>query len=221
MSDTLPKAQQGSGSRRLAHRSSVTRLILLAIALFAGPGFSARAFAQGNPAPPPYRDVSLSPEARAADLVSRMTLEEKVPQLMNDAPAINRLGVREYNWWNEGLHGVAAAGIATVFPQAIGMAATWNAPLVREVGDVVSIEFRAKHLRRTSPLRRLRLVRRADGLVAQHQHLSRSALGPRTGNLWRGSVPDRAPRRGLCHRAAGRRPGLPPHSIHAQALCRP
>ena len=87
----------------------------------------------GPPAPPPYRDMALTPEARAADLVSRMTLEEKAPQLVNDAPAIPRLGVREYNWWNEGLHGVAARRHATVFPQAIGMAASWDAPLMHQV----------------------------------------------------------------------------------------
>lgn len=95
---------------------------------------------------PAYRDLSLSPAARAADLVSRLTLEEKAAQLVNDATAVPRLGIREYNWWNEGLHGVAAAGEATVFPQAIGMAATWNAPLIGEVAEVISTEFRAKHL---------------------------------------------------------------------------
>lgn len=106
----------------------------------------APASAQGDVASPPYRDLSLGAEARAADLVSRMTLEEKAAQFINDAPAIPRLGVREYNWWNEGLHGVAAAGEATVFPQAIGMAATWNEPLIGEVADVISIEFRANYL---------------------------------------------------------------------------
>lgn len=93
----------------------------------------------------PYKDTSLSFEERAKDLVSRMTLEEKTPQLINDAPAIPRLGVREYNWWNEGLHGVAALGDATVFPQSVGMAAAFNEPLMHEIGDVVSTEFRAKH----------------------------------------------------------------------------
>jgi beta-glucosidase len=95
---------------------------------------------------PAYTDLTLSASERAADLVSRMTLEEKAGQLVNDAPAIPHLGVREYNWWNEGLHGVAGAGEATVFPQAIGMAATWNAPLMRDIADVIAIEFRAKHV---------------------------------------------------------------------------
>ncbi|MBV9881573.1 MAG: glycoside hydrolase family 3 C-terminal domain-containing protein [Sphingomonadaceae bacterium] len=98
-----------------------------------------------NP-PPPYRDTSLTPEARAADLVSRMTLEEKVQQLLNDAPAIPHLGVREYNWWSEGLHGVAANNIATVFPQAIGLAATWDAPRLHDVADTIGVEFRAKYV---------------------------------------------------------------------------
>jgi beta-glucosidase len=95
---------------------------------------------------PAYRDTSRSFEARAMDLVARMTLEEKASQLVNDAPAIPRLGIREYNWWNEGLHGVAAAGYATVFPQAIGLAATFDVPHVETVANLISVEFRAKHL---------------------------------------------------------------------------
>lgn len=98
-----------------------------------------------TPEKPRYENLSLSFEERAKDLVAHMTLEEKFPQLINDAPAIPRLGVREYNWWNEGLHGVAALGEATVFPQAIGMAAAWDEPLMQQVGDVISTEFRAKH----------------------------------------------------------------------------
>src|SRR5690606_2150219 len=92
-----------------------------------------------------YQDVSLNFEERAKDLVAHMTLDEKIPQLINDAPAIPRLGVREFNWWNEGLHGVAALGDATVFPQAIGMAATWDDSLMLRIADVISTEFRALH----------------------------------------------------------------------------
>src|SRR5687767_1145142 len=84
-------------------------------------------------APPPYLDTQRSFEQRAADLVARMTLEEKAAQMQNAAPAIPRLGVPAYDWWNEALHGVARAGGATVFPQAIGMAATFDIPLMREV----------------------------------------------------------------------------------------
>src|SRR5208282_3073195 len=79
------------------------------------------------------------------DLISRMTLEEKIDQLGHIAPAIPRLRVPAYNWWNEGLHGVARAGIATVFPQAIGMAATFDEPLLHGVADTISTEFRAKY----------------------------------------------------------------------------
>src|SRR5579859_1969533 len=93
----------------------------------------------------PFRDASLPLAARVDDLVSRMTLEEKVPQMMQAAPAIPRLGIPAYNWWNEGLHGVARAGVATVFPQAIGMAASWDVPLMHDVATVISTEFRAKY----------------------------------------------------------------------------
>lgn len=82
---------------------------------------------------------------RAQDLVSRMTLEEKASQLRYDAPAIPRLGIPAYNWWNEGLHGVARAGVSTSFPQAIGMAATFDRELLGEMGRIVGIEGRAKY----------------------------------------------------------------------------
>jgi beta-glucosidase len=93
----------------------------------------------------PYKNPSLPVEKRVGDLVSRMTLEEKVSQMMNAAPAIERLGVPAYDWWNEALHGVARAGYATVFPQAIGLAATWDTKLMHRVADVISTEARAKH----------------------------------------------------------------------------
>ena len=93
----------------------------------------------------PYKNPSLPIEKRVDDLVSRMTLEEKVSQLMNAAPAIPRLDIPAYDWWNESLHGVARAGVATVFPQAIGLAATWNTDLMHRVADVISTEARAKY----------------------------------------------------------------------------
>ncbi len=91
-----------------------------------------------------YLDETLSFQERAKDLVSRMTLEEKVFQTLYTAPAIERLGVKAYNWWNEALHGVARAGVATVFPQAIGLAATFDEDLLEEVADTISTEGRAK-----------------------------------------------------------------------------
>ncbi|MBV8805166.1 MAG: hypothetical protein JO042_08965, partial [Sinobacteraceae bacterium] len=94
---------------------------------------------------PMYLDTSHSFEERAADLVSRMTLEEKISQLQNDAPAIPRLNVPAYEWWSEALHGVARAGAATVFPQAIGVAASFDPGLMHEVATAISDEGRAKH----------------------------------------------------------------------------
>jgi beta-glucosidase len=93
----------------------------------------------------PYLNPSLPLDRRVDDLVSRMTLEEKVSQMMNVAPAIPRLGIPEYDWWNEALHGVAASGIATVFPQAIGLGATFNPRLINRVATVISEEARAKY----------------------------------------------------------------------------
>jgi len=82
---------------------------------------------------------------RVDDLVGRMTLPEKVSQMQNKAPAIPRLHIAEYDWWNEGLHGVARSGYATVFPQAIGLAATWDTALVHRVADTIATEARAKY----------------------------------------------------------------------------
>src|SRR6185436_13484962 len=93
----------------------------------------------------PYLNIELSLEQRVNDLVGRMTLEEKISQMVNQAAAIERLGVPEYNWWSEGLHGVARAGLATVFPQAIGLAASWDEDMMHNVSTVISDETRAKH----------------------------------------------------------------------------
>jgi beta-glucosidase len=92
-----------------------------------------------------YLDPALPAAERAARLVRQMTAVEKVSQLIHDAPAIPRLGVPAYNWWNECLHGVARAGKATVFPQAIGMAASFDAALLHRVAAAISDEARAKH----------------------------------------------------------------------------
>jgi beta-glucosidase len=110
--------------------------------------------ASAQTAPPTlakFKDPSAAPEVRSRDLISNMTLEEKATQLGHTAPAIARLGVPEYNWWNEGLHGVARADIATVFPQAIGMAAAWDVPLMHEVANVLGTEFRAKYVEKVHP----------------------------------------------------------------------
>jgi len=129
-------------------RSAIQGLLALAFAAAAGchPAVGHQA---GPAAPAPvayaFQNPDLPVDARVADLIGRLTLEEKVGQMMNSAAAIPRLGIPAYDWWSEGLHGVAAAGRATVFPQAIGLAATWDTALMHRVATVISIEARAKH----------------------------------------------------------------------------
>ena len=93
----------------------------------------------------PWKDTTLSFEERTNDLVSRLTIEEKTELMRFDSPAVNRLGIPAYNWWNECLHGVARSGLATVFPEAIGMAAMWDKDLMFSVANVISDEVRAKY----------------------------------------------------------------------------
>jgi beta-glucosidase len=93
----------------------------------------------------PFQDPSLDIDDRVNDLVSRLSIDEKANQLFHKAPAIERLGIPEYNWWNECLHGVARAGEATVFPQAIGLAATFDEDLMFRIATAISDEGRAKH----------------------------------------------------------------------------
>ncbi|MBQ5340009.1 MAG: glycoside hydrolase family 3 C-terminal domain-containing protein [Oscillospiraceae bacterium] len=92
-----------------------------------------------------FRDEKLTAQERAEDLVDRLTTEEQAAQLIYDAPAVERLGIPAYNWWNEGLHGAARAGVATMFPQAIAMAAMFDQNAVKRAGEIVSTEQRAKH----------------------------------------------------------------------------
>src|SRR5664279_1600332 len=94
---------------------------------------------------PVYKNPDAPLEKRVEDLLSRMTLEEKVSQMMNASSAIERLDVPAYNWWNECLHGVARAGRATVFPEPIGLAATWDTDLIFRTATAISDEARAKH----------------------------------------------------------------------------
>jgi len=121
-----------------------TTSLLATIALIFGlEGFPASL--QSQTGKPVYLNPDLPLEQRVQDLVSRLTLEEKISQMVHDAAAVERLGIPNYNWWNESLHGVARAGVATVFPQAIGLAATWNAELMHKVATVISDEARAKN----------------------------------------------------------------------------
>ena len=100
---------------------------------------------QAQTTPLPFRNDQLPVSERINDLLGRLTLEEKISLLGYNSKAVPRLGIPAYNWWNEGLHGVARAGLATVFPQAIGMAASFNDSLLREEADVISTEARAKY----------------------------------------------------------------------------
>jgi beta-glucosidase len=119
-------------------------ILVLPFCLPAAAQVEAPAATKGR-ARPDYLDPRLPIERRVADLVGRMTLEEKVAQMMNKSPGIKRLGVPDYDWWNEALHGVAYAGHATVFPQSIGLGATWNPELMRRVATAISDEARAKY----------------------------------------------------------------------------
>jgi beta-glucosidase len=92
-----------------------------------------------------YKDTKQPVEKRVDDLLSKMTLEEKASQLLSESPAIDRLGIPAYDWWNECLHGVARAGVATVFPETIGIAATWDQGLLFRAATAISDEARAKH----------------------------------------------------------------------------
>ncbi len=127
---------------RMNSSSRFTRLAFASLLCLPAAGAIVGAQAVDKPG---YLDASLSLDRRVEDLVGRMTLEEKISQMMDHAPAIPRLQVPEYNWWNEALHGVARAGLATVFPQAIGFAATWDDGLVQRMATVISDEARAKH----------------------------------------------------------------------------
>jgi beta-glucosidase len=98
-----------------------------------------------NQNPARFLDHNRPLAERVDDLVGRMTISEKIGQMSSRAPAIERLGVPPYNWWNEALHGVGRAGLATVFPQAIGLASTWNSDLIQEMAGVIAAEGRAKH----------------------------------------------------------------------------
>jgi len=129
-------------------------VLLLSILSFATVSFAQNPSAgtpeQGSAdlAKAPFRNADLPIDKRVDDLVSRMTLEEKVSQMVHTAAAIPRLGIPEYNWWSEGLHGAAREGYATVFPQAIGLAATFDPDLLHQEAGIIATEFRAKYAER-------------------------------------------------------------------------
>ena len=117
-----------------------TRLAALAVVAF---GTLLSAFAQDT-AKPAYLDTNLSPEQRAADIVHRLTLEEKASQLVNHSRAIPRLNIPAYDWWSEALHGVAVGGV-TEFPEPVGLASTFDTPLIHSMATVIGTEARVIH----------------------------------------------------------------------------
>ena len=127
--------RNSAGCRRLGKAAAVAFAALLAVSGRSAVGQETD----------PYMNAALPIDQRVDDLVSKMTLEEKVSQMMNGSAAIPRLGVPKYDWWSEGLHGIARSGYATVFPQAIGMAATWDTDLIGQISTTISTEARAKY----------------------------------------------------------------------------
>jgi beta-glucosidase len=124
---------------RKATKATRPMTISLVVLLLAG-----HAPAQGNALKPTQLAPDPDREAGVAKLVSQMTLEEKVSQMRNHAAAIPRLGIPAYDYWSEGLHGSARSGYSTLFPQAIGLAATWDTDLLHRVAGVVSVEARVR-----------------------------------------------------------------------------
>ena len=120
----------------------IRKVILQVIFLTQAIGLSAQI---KEKSPALYMDYTKPIEIRVSNLVSQMTVEEKVSQMMYNSPAIARLGVPEYNWWNECLHGVARSGNASVFPEPIGLAATFDDQLVSKIGTAISDEARAMY----------------------------------------------------------------------------
>jgi beta-glucosidase len=148
---------------------------------------------------PEYLDPSLPAERRAADLVQRMTLEEKASQLVNQARAVPRLNIPAYDWWSESLHGVMRDG-TTEFPEPIGLAATFDVPAIHQMAIVIGTEGRIKH---------------AQAVRAGHSDIFEGLdFWAPPGDLRRRSVSYRAHGRGLRYRHAGRRSALLSRHLH-------
>ena len=126
----------------------------------------------------PFQNPNLSSEDRAKDLISRLTLEEKATLMCDISDAIPRLGIKKFNWWSEALHGLANNNDVTVFPQPIGMAASFDDELVFKIFNAVADEVRAKY---NESQKEGKENRRLD---SQYQYFPRSSLGTRSGNIW-------------------------------------
>ena len=137
------RRQKDSRFGHRAHGFHAMGALCAGLLFIAGTSKSLRA--QAVPADAPYKNTSLPFAERVKDLVSRMTLQEKAQEMRSAAPGISRLGIPAVNWWTEGIHGISRAGTATVFPQAMAMAAAWDPPLMQKVGDAIADEARAKY----------------------------------------------------------------------------
>ena len=140
---------------------------------------------------PTYLDPTYPREERVRDLLSRLTLQEKISLMANEARGVPRLGIPAYDYWSEALHGVARNGRATVFPQAIGMAATWDPALLKRIATAISDEGRAKY---HAALQRKGFTAIYQGLTyleSQCEPGPRWTLGTRARNLRRRPLPDR------------------------------
>ena len=159
----------------------------------------------------PYLDTNLTPEQRAADLVHRMTLAEKATQMQNNSAAVPRLNIPAYQWWSEALHGVINEGV-TEYPEPIGLAATFDAPGIHTMAAQIGIEGRIKHVQNARE-GHTGIMGGLDFWSPESEHLPRSALGPRPGDLRRRPVPHRPHGRCLRNRIAGRQPKVLPRPL--------
>ncbi len=138
----------------------------------------------------PYQDPNLTSEERAKDLISRLTLEEKASLMLDQSPAIPRLGIKKFNWWSEALHGLANNGDVTVFPEPIGMAASFNDSLLLQVFNAVSDEVMEKY---NDAMQKGQENRRFLSLSVWTPNINifrDPRWGARSGNVWRRPVPD-------------------------------
>ena len=152
-----------------------------------------------------YLNESLSAQERAEALVNEMTVEEAASQLRYDAPAVERLGIPAYNWWNEGIHGLARSGVATMFPQAIGLAAMFDTDLVFKVADITSTEARAKYNEYSK--RDDRDIYKGLTLWAPNINIFRDPRWGRGHETYGEDLSYRRVRQGICKRLAGQRQG--------------
>ena len=201
----MSSCNEQTGHARLRTARLLRRLLLapLLTIIFCAPSAPAQQSAAEKP--PLWRDPSQPLDARVRDLVGRMSLWEKARQVCNVAPAIPRLGLPAYDYWNECLHGVGRAGTATVFPQAIGMAASFDPALLHTVADAIATEARAKNREYTEAHNGDSVNYTGLSFWSPNINIFRDPrFGPGTGNLRRRPFSDRANGRRLHPGFAGR-----------------